>query len=68
MDAAGDGWSVEEDLAMITFILLFLFAVIGIACAIIAYGANQRRRARMSGIDAVNDQHVRRPRATPKVE
>lgn len=53
---------------MLTFILLFVFAVIGIACAMVAYGANQRRRAGMSGTDAVNDQKVRRPRATPKVE
>lgn len=53
---------------MITFILLFVFAVVGIGVAIVAYSANQRRRAGMSGIDAVNDQHVQRPRATPKVE
>lgn len=51
---------------MITFILLALFAVIGIAWFLIAYSANQRKRAGQSGVDAVRDQQqTRRPRATP---
>lgn len=52
---------------MITFILLAVFAIIGIALAVVAYSSNQRKRAAMSGVDAVNNQHVSRPRATPKV-
>ena len=50
---------------MITFILLFVFAVIGIAWLLVAYSANQRRRAGQSGVDAVNNQHIKSPRATP---
>ncbi len=50
---------------MITFILLAVFAVIGIAWFLVAYGANQRKRAGQSGVDAVNNQQTRRPRATP---
>ena len=50
---------------MIVFILLFVFAVIGIAWIVVAYSANQRRRAGQSGIDAVNNQHTHHPRATP---
>jgi hypothetical protein len=50
---------------MITFILLFVFAVIGITFAIIAYSANQRRRAGQSGVETARDQQMSRPRATP---
>jgi hypothetical protein len=50
---------------MITFILLAVFAIIGIAFFIVAYTANQRKRAGQSGTDAVQDQHVSGPRATP---
>jgi len=50
---------------MITFILLAVFAIIGIAWIILAYSANQRRRAGQSGIAAVNEQQSRHPRATP---
>jgi hypothetical protein len=53
---------------MITFILLFVFAVIGIGWAIVAYGANQRRRAGQSGIAAAREQKTPRPRATPPTE
>jgi hypothetical protein len=50
---------------MITFILLAVFAMIGIALAIVAYSANQRKRAGQSGVGAVNKQQTRSPRATP---
>jgi heme O synthase-like polyprenyltransferase len=50
---------------MITFILLAVFAIIGIAFFVVAYTSNQRRRAGQSGIDSVNNQQVRHPRATP---
>ena len=50
---------------MITFILLAVFAIIGIACLVVAYSANQRKRAGQSGVDAVNNQQTRQPRATP---
>lgn len=54
-----------REFAMLTFILLAVFAVIGIACFLVAYSANQRKRAGQSGIDAVNNQQTPRPRATP---
>ena len=51
---------------MLTFILLAVFAIIFVAFFLVAYYANQRKRAGQSGTDAVQDQqHVRRPRATP---
>ena len=51
---------------MITFILLAVFAIIGIAFFIVAYTSNQRRRAGQSGIDSVNNQRSQHhPRATP---
>ena len=50
---------------MITIILLALFAIIGIAWFLVAYSANQRKRAGKSGIEAVNNQHTQPPRATP---
>jgi hypothetical protein len=50
---------------MLTFILLAVFAILGIAFFLVAYSANQRKRARQSGIDAVNDQQAQPPRATP---
>jgi hypothetical protein len=54
-----------EGADMITFILLFFFAVIGITFAVVAYSANQRRRAGQSGVEAARDQQATRPRATP---
>jgi hypothetical protein len=54
-----------KEYLMLTFILLTVFAIIGIAFFLVAYGANQRKRAGQSGIDAVNNQHVKSPRATP---
>ena len=51
---------------MLTFILLAVFAVIGVAWFLIAYSANQRKRAGQSGVDSVNEQQqTRHPRATP---
>lgn len=50
---------------MLTFILLAVFAIIGIAFFLVAYSANQRRRAGQSGIDSVNNQRSQHPRATP---
>ena len=50
---------------MLTFILLIVFAIIGITFFLVAYTANQRKRAGQSGIDAVNNQHIKSPRATP---
>lgn len=51
---------------MLTFILLAVFAIIGIAWFLVAYSANQRRRAGQSGVDSVNEQRqTPRPRATP---
>ena len=51
---------------MFTFTLLAVFAMIGMALAFVAYSANQRRRAGMSGVAAVHYRQVSRPRATPK--
>jgi hypothetical protein len=48
---------------MITFILLAVFAVIGITFFLVAYGANQRKRAGQSGSDAVHYQRSQYPRA-----
>ena len=56
-------WAREDQ--MITFILLAVFAIIGITFFVVAYSANQRRRAGQSGVDAVNNQHTHPPRATP---
>jgi hypothetical protein len=51
---------------MLTFILLAVFAVIGIAWFLVAYSANQRKRSGQSGVDSVNQQQqTPRPRATP---
>jgi len=50
---------------MLTFILLAVFAIIGIAFFLVAYTANQRKRAGKSGIDSVHNQQSRHPRATP---
>ncbi|HTV09794.1 MAG TPA: hypothetical protein VMD97_12195 [Candidatus Aquilonibacter sp.] len=50
---------------MVTFILLAVFAIIGIAFFVVAYSANQRKRAGQSGIDAVQNQRQTGPRATP---
>jgi hypothetical protein len=53
---------------MITVILLAIFALIAITFGIVAYSANQRRRANQSGTGAVVNQEMRRPRATPPSE
>ncbi|HXE08207.1 MAG TPA: hypothetical protein VN612_09935 [Acidobacteriaceae bacterium] len=50
---------------MLTFILLAVFAILGIAFFLVAYSANQRKRAGQSGTGAVNNQHTHHPRATP---
>jgi hypothetical protein len=50
---------------MLTFILLAVFAIIGIAFLVVAYSANQRKRAGQSGVDSVNNQQIKTPRATP---
>lgn len=51
---------------MITFILLVVFGIIGIAFAITAFSAGQRRRRAQSGIAAANEQQdMHHPRATP---
>ncbi len=52
---------------MITFILLAVFAIIGIAFFVVAYSANQRKRAGQSGIDSIHYQRSQypHPRATP---
>jgi hypothetical protein len=49
---------------MITFILLAVFAIIGITFAVVAYSSNQRRRAGQSGMAAARRQqiHPRVPR------
>jgi hypothetical protein len=53
---------------MITLILLAVFAIIGIAAFLIAYTANQRKRAGQSAASEVRaQQNVERPRATPPV-
>lgn len=49
---------------MLTFILLAVFAIIGITFFLVAYTANQRRRAGQSGLDAVHHQQVTRPRGS----
>jgi hypothetical protein len=50
---------------MITFILLAVFAIIGIMLFLIAYTANQRKRAGQSGMTGVHHQQITRPRAVP---
>ena len=52
---------------MITFILLAVFAIIGIAFFVVAYSANQRKRAGQSGTDSIHYQQSQypHPRATP---
>jgi hypothetical protein len=54
-----------KEIEMITFILLAVFAMIGIAFLVVAYTANQRKRAGQSGVSEVHHQEVRRPRAVP---
>jgi hypothetical protein len=51
---------------MITFILLAVFAILGLGLFVVAYSANQRRRTGQSGLGAVHHQHVSRPRAVPR--
>jgi len=50
---------------MLTFILLAVFAILGIAFFLVAYTANQRKRAGQSGMDSVRNQRTHHPRATP---
>jgi hypothetical protein len=50
---------------MLTFILLAVFAVIGVTFFLVAYSANQRKRAGQSGMSEVRHQQVIRPRAVP---
>ena len=52
---------------MITFIFLAVFAMIGIAFFLVAYSANQRKRAGQSGIDSIHYQRSQypHPRAMP---
>jgi hypothetical protein len=50
---------------MTTFILLAVFAMMGIAFLVVAYSANQRKRAGQTGIDSVHYQRSQYPRATP---
>ena len=47
---------------MITFILLAVFAIIGIAFFVVAYSANQRKRAGQSGTDFIHYQRSQYPR------
>ena len=50
---------------MITFILLAVFAMIGVTFFLVAYTANQRKRAGQSGMAEVHHQQITRPRAVP---
>ena len=50
---------------MLTFILLAVFAILGIGFFLVAYSANQRKRAGQSGMDSVRNQRTHHPRATP---
>ena len=52
---------------MTTFILLTVFAMIGIAFCVVAYSANQRKRAGQSGIGSIHYQRSQYPRATPPI-
>jgi hypothetical protein len=56
-----------QEYLMITFVLLAVFATIGIAFFLVAYSANQRKRAGQSGIDSIHYQRSQYPhvRATP---
>ena len=51
---------------MITFILLAVFAIIGIAFFVVAYSANQRKRAGQSGTGFIHYQRSQYPRAMPR--
>jgi hypothetical protein len=51
---------------MITFILLAVFAMIGIAFFVVAYSANQRRRAGQSGMDSIHYQRSQYPHGAPR--
>jgi hypothetical protein len=51
---------------MITFILLAVFAMIGIAFFLVAYSANQRKRAGQSGVDSIHYQRSQYPRVGPR--
>jgi cbb3-type cytochrome oxidase subunit 3 len=50
---------------MITFIFLAVFAMIGIAFVVVAYSANQRKRAAQSGIGFIHYQRSQYPRVVP---
>jgi hypothetical protein len=54
-----------KEVEMITFILLAVFAIIGVTFFLVAYTANQRKRAGQSGTSAVHHQQVTRPRSVP---
>ena len=43
---------------MVTFILIAVFAILAIALILVAYTANQRRRAGQSGEASVNSQRT----------
>jgi bacteriorhodopsin len=62
---AGPHVGRPKEIEMITFILLAVFAIIGIAFFVVAYTANQRKRAGQSGMSEVHHQQVTRPRAVP---
>lgn len=51
---------------MITFILFAVFAMIGIAFFVVAYSANQRKRAGQSGFDSIHYQRSQYPRVAPR--
>jgi cbb3-type cytochrome oxidase subunit 3 len=51
---------------MITFILLAVFAMLGIAFFVVAYSANQRKRAGQSGTGFVHFRQSQYPRAMPR--
>jgi hypothetical protein len=63
-EACGLRPGVPKEREMLTFILLAVFAIIGITFFLVAYSANQRRRSGQSGLDAVHHQQVTRPRGS----
>lgn len=63
-EASGIRTRVPKESKMLTFILLAVFATIGVTFFMVAYTANQRRRAGQSGFAAVHHQQVTRPRGS----
>ena len=59
-------WARPREYLMITFILLAVFATIGIAFFVVAYSANQRKRAGQSGFDSIHYQRSQYPRTAPR--